>query len=323
MIGILFLSSACVPKDNFTTTSTGSTQSTTTTTTTNPTGSYGTNINACGDIQGYDDLATCKLVTYAQCYPSTKTVQNTTKACYFPVANWTTCPSNPATWSYGAWSSWCIPDSGYPGNWQRTRTATCNRPVAACECITAATPTDNCVVSGNSNPNGYNTCPSGVTPLKTCATPTPTPYATATPTATPTWCDKAVLNFNGTSGDSSGIFQNIINYGQQYIYTYYQSKGYFFALHRSTTGQFGSSIVNPDEYQGRYVLQVEAYKDECKVGFIVTGHKTKVHLLFYKDNKLISENTDGTECPNFRSNSGAATTAFQRARDGLNIPNCQ
>ena len=305
------LATACVPKDNFTASTSGGTQTTASATSTS--GSYGTSINSCGDIQGYNDLNTCKLATYAQCYPSTKTVQNATATCYFPVANWQGCSATPATWVYGNWSSWCNPDMTAPNIFMSSRSATCQTTNAACDCINAAQNQQYCVAYG-ANPNGYSQCPYFPSPYS-CATPTPTPIPSPTPISY-SWCANAILDFEG----DDTILQSIVGYNMQTLLPYFTGRNYRLATYRSNDSSlnFGIPLTATDPVNA-YVIKVIGARPCCNFLGVCYSHHDNVTLQLLKNGVIINQASSQTNCVSFNG----VTTELNNALGSLNAPTCQ
>jgi|GEM_PF-3539673 len=295
---------ACVPQNQFATDGTGTTAGTSTSGSTSS--GSATSVNSCADLSAYDSLSACKTATYAQCYPSTKIVQNKTAVCYFPASGWENCASNPAQWNYGSWGAWCVQSAGI---YVRTRTATCQRPYAACDCITDAFTTETCP-SSNCTVSGFigatQACNSGST-----ATPTPTP------TATPSWCSNVVLNYQTTSDSSSeSALQSVISTKYPTIISYFSGRGYHVTMTRGST--YGLAISGPitsDLISDHYVIQIEAKRWGCFI-----GSNGRVTISVIKNGTTISSHEGSAGCISF---SNVVGSAAQDALNHLNAPTCQ
>jgi len=294
--GILL--AACVPQNQFVTDASGTTSGSTTS------DSSETSVNSCADLNAYDSLSACKTATYAQCYPSTKIVQNKTAVCYFPASGWENCPSNPAQWSYGSWSSWCVQSTGV---YSRTRTATCQRPYAACDCITDAFSTETC-------PSSNCTVTGTITATQACGS---SATSTPTPTATPSWCSSVVLNYQTTSDSSSeSALQSVISTKYPKIISYFNGRGYHITTTRGSTYALAiSGPITSDLISDHYVIQIEAKKWGCLI-----GSNGRVTISVLKNGTTISSHEGSAGCISL---SNVVGSAAQDALDHLNAPTCQ
>jgi hypothetical protein len=306
------IATGCVGKDNFSA-SNGSNPSggiTNATATGGISGAPATSANSCSELGAYTSLASCKGTTFAQCYPSTKIIQGATAVCYFPVSGWENCASNPAAWSYGSWGNWCAETASV---YVRTRTATCQRSLAACDCVTDSIAQDRCSTSADTS---YTSCGFAAgTGFNSCnAAPTPVP--TATPSATPSWCGRTFLNYEVGGNNSESVLRNVNNSRYSTIRSFFSGKGYNVSNIRGTT--YTLSSVGPllaVERSAGYVVQIEASSSNCWI-----GSKINLTMRLLKGGIEMTSGHETTSCVSFGDETGRA---LDRAMSRMSVAVCQ
>jgi hypothetical protein len=266
--------------------------------------------NSCGELSGFTSLAACKSATYAQCYPSTKIIQNQTAVCYFPATGWEGCAANPAVWSYGGWSGYCKESYGI---YLRSRTATCQRTLAACECITDSVTQERC--SYGTIGSTYPGCTTNVSSAPSCnATPTPVP--TATPASTPSWCSGVFLNYEVAGNNSASVLLDANNSRYSNIISFFQGKGYVLNKIRSSSYSLSSiGAITSTDRANSYVVQIEGSSSGCFL-----GKKVNITIRLYKGGIELTNGSETTACVSFGNETGRAV---DRALSRMSVPVCQ
>jgi hypothetical protein len=263
--------------------------------------------NSCAELGAYDTVASCKQVTSAQCYPATRNIQGSTAVCYYPVSGWQACGTAvPSTWSYGTWGSWCMLSNGI---YQRSRTATCNRPFAACDCATDAAATETC--TNNSTP-GYPICGFLSSNMLMCSG-----AQTPTPTATPSWCSSGIINYSVIGAGSESVLGNVRAQRKTNLIAAMALKGYTLNRERSSAASLATSAITSSESSSSYRVQIGGYITQCTAN---TG-KITVSLIVYRGLQSLSIGTHTSGCTNAYLNQAALS--FDQAYNQLTIPTCQ
>jgi hypothetical protein len=202
--------------------------------------------NSCAELGAYTTLDLCRQTTFAQCYPATRNIQNMSTVCYYPVSGWQACAGgNQANWAYGAYGNWCFYS---PGIFHRSRTATCNRAVAACDCTSVSATTESCTNNGTP---GVAACPAMGPYIMGCNNqPTPTPVPAITPAGTPSWCTHALLNYGVISSNHADATSYVRQFRDLAIKQKMLTRGYIITGTRSQSptissgGSFSAADLN-------------------------------------------------------------------------------